>query len=785
MPSSESGEEDDPLYIDQDDAQSFMQPSLSPEATRLTSPRTPAAEKAAAMERLQGGGLFDVIEGSAISGPVPSSVEQASGSARGLSLGQLPTSPYRFPSPWQAGPKQLVIQDDRETRPFSGIAGHARDRSSSSGGNDALKRIREAFPSINLPPNFFSGLTSPTFFSGSSGHKNQTPDPKRSTLALDGSAESRQAAPLNSAKPEVQVTPPSTSRPRTVRRSTSDESMLYHSLSRVSSFGDDNRWGHIREQTNSRLKAIKDSWDRPTFKMPQLPDFLPAPLKKTSDSMSSPGLPHIGSAPRDGTMSDLDQALESLTGDVVIMGGYRGSILRSTKTNRQVWVPVKVGLNIRKVNLEVGLDPEDEERMEENIYASGMLQNIGPVDISKRLFKRLRECDNAKSGKLRVWDYGWDWRLSPRLLSRKLISFLEQLPSNQASQQGDRGATVIAHSLGGLITRHAVNQRPELFAGIIYAGTPKTCINILGPIRNGDAVLLNEKVLTAQVNFSLRTTFVFLPEDGFCFINKNNGEQFPVDFYDPKEWAKYCLSPCIEPALPPYTARQSSLGSLLNLGNSLPSLPLRTRGNSSASETRRPPSPRNVAADATRRAEVQNDHTIAPQMGTKHNNTRAQQQQGPENITTRNKSMEYLTRTLAETKQFRAELAHQPRFTEANLYPPMAVMYGKDTPTVYAAHVPCREAIACADVYDNLLFQSGDGVVLARQAMLPEGFDVVKGGRVSTDRGHITILGDLEAVGRALGAVVRGRQKGIGLGLQGHGGEATSQRGNPAMRNEV
>jgi hypothetical protein len=84
---------------------------------------------------------------------------------------------------------------------------------------------------------------------------------------------------------------------------------------------------------------------------------------------------------KDSNLSELDRALESLTGDVVIMGGYRGSVLRSTRTKRQVWVPVKLGLNIRKVNLEVGLEPEDEERMEETIYPSGMLQNIGPVDI--------------------------------------------------------------------------------------------------------------------------------------------------------------------------------------------------------------------------------------------------------------------------------------------------------------------------------------------------------------------------------------------------------------------
>lgn len=115
------------------------------------------------------------------------------------------------------------------------------------------------------------------------------------------------------------------------------------------------------------------------------------------------------------------------------MGGYRGSILRSTKPPyRRLWVPVKVGLKIRKVNMEVGLDPQDEQEMENHIFASGMLQNIGPVDISRRLFKKLRECENAQTGRLRVHDYGYDWRLS-RISSRKdlPISSRRFPPTNQ------------------------------------------------------------------------------------------------------------------------------------------------------------------------------------------------------------------------------------------------------------------------------------------------------------------------------------------------------------------
>ncbi|KAH8161883.1 hypothetical protein CIB48_g6372 [Xylaria polymorpha] len=797
---SDDGEE--PLDIDQDDVQSFIQPALSPIATRLALPKTPAAEKAAAMDQLPGGGLFSVVESTPTVEPIshippsrspgleavaPISSHQAR-QQRGFTLGQLPSSlPYmkNFPSPWVSGPKELVVDNESGSKSaMASVFSQNRHLRSSSGGQDTLKRLRDALPSISLP----------SFFSGPSFAKPTEFDGKGLVISSDGSAESRQIySPVGYPTTQDKLTttnsvnrsrdglsnsrPPSSiqsSRPRAMRRSTSDESMLYHSLSKVSSYGDDDRWNHIREQRNSRLKAITDSWDRPTFKLPQLPNILPAPLKRnpllafeaSEEQQSDQFRSMTISEAKDSNLSELDRALESLTGDVVVMGGYRGSVLRSTRTRRQVWVPVKLGLNIRKVNLEVGLDPEDEERMEETIYSSGMLQNIGPVDISRRLIRKLRECENAKTGKLRVWDYGYDWRLSPHLLSRKLVDFLRHLPSNKGLEDHrDRGATVIAHSLGGLITRHAINQRPDLFAGVIYAGTPQKCINVLGPLRNGDAVLFNEKVLTAQVNFSLRTTFVFLPEDGFCFINKHTGEEYSVDFYDPQQWVKYAWSPCIEPALPAYNPRVPSRPSLRELSERLPS-PLRSRGNSAAGDTRPPQATtRNMIAEAARRIEVSHDRTLAPQIGTlSSESSSAQQQQQHTALGQRDRNMAYLTRTLAEIKQFRAETYHRPQHTQTNSYPPLAIIYGKDTPTVWAAHVSSREAIACTDAYDDLVFRSGDGVVLAKEAMLPEGYELVKGGRISTDRGHITILGDLESVGRALQAVIRGRRKGIGLG---------------------
>ena len=130
----------------------------------------------------------------------------------------------------------------------------------------------------------------------------------------------------------------------------------------------------------------------------------------------------------------------------------------------------------------------------------------------------------------------------------------------------------------------------------------------------------------------------------------------------------------------------------------------------------------------------------------------------------REKAFEYLTRTLASVKKFKQDLVFNSEHAASNAYPPISVIYGKSTPTVFGAKVDGRDSIKHADAYDQLAFASGDGVVLARAAMVPEGYTTTRGGVVSSERGHVTLLSDLEAVGKCLNAIMLARRRGVGIG---------------------
>ncbi|KAJ5082172.1 hypothetical protein N7532_011215 [Penicillium argentinense] len=605
--------------------------------------------------------------------------------------------------------------------------------------------------------------------------------------------------------------------PPSLRRSSSDQSLYLRASSTASSLEQRPLYENIHSQVNSRFKAIKDSlqdsssrllsmpslhlqdirsdWSsRPFFAEPGAP---PQGAQTGPKGMHGASIPHAATAPPppknypQSTHPILEDAMSELTGDVVILGGYRGSILRSAKPpHRQLWVPMKVGLNLRKVDLEVGLTREDEERMEESIIPSGVLSHVGPVDVCRRLMKRLRQSKNATRGDLRVWDYGYDWRLSPELLSARLIAFLERLPCNRPSMDGslksNRGATVIAHSLGGLITRHAVNQRPDLFAGVVYAGVPQHCVNILGPLRNGDDVLLSSRVLTAQVNFTFRTSFALLPEDGHCFIDKQSKEEFRVDFFDANNWEEYRLSPCMGPALPPPNTGRgfkdlANIGKRFSIGPGQRDLQDLSLHESDMSGTNDPNTTESSTEEVLRNTRPLSVPTAAA-IATSNKASEGLPLDGlmgpvvqPRGGGIANKisttctipkaaATKYLQRTLPEVKKFKSELNFQPSHQAENRYPPVAVLYGKSVPTVYGARVTSREAIKQQDAYDDLAFAAGDGVCLASAAMLPPGYRIIKDGLVKSDRGHVGLLGDLEGVGQCLKAIARGRKEGVGMG---------------------
>lgn len=807
---------------DGDDASSLVAVSISRAQNDMKSPTTPAAMKAQALnasrdyfqaEPENETQLFDEPSGQETppEHPRANPRQQANKSSEPEKQIQPTPSPWRAPSANQKPDKRSSLVSSI----LDAAGSYTRPRASSGSSIvDGIRKRLPNMPSMSMPRFYeFSGFgdsSRPTLGpagpglvrpSARSQAAENTQRPLEGSEGLASPLKSSQQSTSRDGGPCVSNDKPRAQKPDLLRRSTSDQSLyLRKAATGASEFDDYNAFANVSEMVNSRFKAISDTWQDSSLRMPKLPsmnhrEYLRPRQRTNSDETRSNTRMNTGSllqprntnenqqraSPSDASTSKhpvLKEALSRTEGDLVILGGYRGSILREAQPpHRQLWVPIKVGMNLRKADLEVGLTRKDELKMEDKIIPGGTLSHVGPVDICRRLIRKCRKCPNVQDGKLRIHDYGYDWRLSPDLLADRFIGFIEALPCNRRGvPTEERGVWVIAHSLGGLLTRYAVNKRPGLFAGVVYAGTPQNCVNILGPMRNGDDVLFSSRVLTAQVNFTLRTSYVLLPQDGRCFINKQTEERYDIDFFDANSWDEYRLSPCIKPALPRQRPeRKMSIMGSISEAMSQPAkrgswLPSWNNDTSSSSHHNQPPSvgdklddAKDDVADAAEAAKPEAPLSPALAGGSsqssKNKPTVATQSTIPVPL-----AKAYLANTLSSVLDFKQSLSHIPDLQSTNAYPPAGILFAKNTPTVYGAFVQSREAIKYDDAFEELAFAAGDGVVLASAAQLPTGYRCVRGGRIESERGHVGLLGDLEGVGQCLGAVIDARRRKVGLG---------------------
>ena len=130
----------------------------------------------------------------------------------------------------------------------------------------------------------------------------------------------------------------------------------------------------------------------------------------------------------------------------------------------------KAGFNLTKINLLLRPTKEDELNASRYIYPDGVLKNIGPIDICKKLLKKLSHKSQNKCK-----NFGYDWRLSGNIITEQFEKFFRNLQNLTG-----KPTLVIAHSMGGMIAHSAMPKNPKLFRSIVYVWVPSECMKYLG-----------------------------------------------------------------------------------------------------------------------------------------------------------------------------------------------------------------------------------------------------------------------------------------------------------------
>ena len=149
---------------------------------------------------------------------------------------------------------------------------------------------------------------------------------------------------------------------------------------------------------------------------------------------------------------------------VVIIQGAMGSRLKDSETGQEHW-PGSLGNVVFSDyrNLRLEIDPETLEPLPSNLVAGGIADSLGGVDFYGRILSTLENAAGytasvpgtpAAHGEQRYYIFSYDWRQDNVATARELDKFIAQIREDYGAP--DLKVDIVAHSMGGLITRYFV-----------------------------------------------------------------------------------------------------------------------------------------------------------------------------------------------------------------------------------------------------------------------------------------------------------------------------------------
>lgn len=449
--------------------------------------------------------------------------------------------------------------------------------------------------------------------------------------------------------------------------------------------------------------------------------------------------------------------LKALRGNVVILGGFRGSVLQQTnskgKAPRVLWPNVHEAIFKRDTDPDLAMLLSADEAYGGSEYTGGesrmvdlsngiesgsMLDRIGvsnslpPVlDLGFSLGRRLEQLNKRRKNDPDSWvqveQWGYDFRADLEETTDELLKFLTKL---KASARDGQGATVFAHSMGGLVLLNAISKAEDLslFKQVVFFGTPfQGCPGIFSPFRYGDGFFRQVNLCNPYTSSSWPSSFYLLPHRSSFFTP--DGKPIELDLSNIKTWDKYGLSPlaagvsdsCERGLTGPATRRPSTL---------VEGLHPRLQDSVGMS-----PAPRNtgkkrkVEQERTKSSEALHPSNATPEMIRAH-----------------------FERCIKRIESFRARLktSHVP----GKKYPPMAIVAANRVRTVKGTMISeSKPEKFVEEGYKSLVFDWGDGVILWESAVgIPGGWGKEVTKVVESKFGHMTLLADHESIDEALKA---------------------------------
>ncbi len=245
---------------------------------------------------------------------------------------------------------------------------------------------------------------------------------------------------------------------------------------------------------------------------------------------------------------------------VIVIPGILGSRLRDRRTHDDVWPPLTIWslLFDRQQQLELKFDPTGLEVLPDEIEAYDVFEGALGQDFYGQIVRTLGDSGGYNRGtpgmpvdpkKRWYYVFAFDWRQDNVVTARKLDALIEQIRRDYG--QPTLKVDVIAHSMGGLITRYYLrygtkdvlngNDFPVNLRGaaklhtVILLGTPNLgSVSSVHRLYNGWTLGLRR--ISAETLATMPSLYQLFPHPLNDWLIASDGQPRNIDLFDVGVW---------------------------------------------------------------------------------------------------------------------------------------------------------------------------------------------------------------------------------------------------------
>ncbi|MEE8349164.1 MAG: hypothetical protein V3R94_06325 [Acidobacteriota bacterium] len=236
---------------------------------------------------------------------------------------------------------------------------------------------------------------------------------------------------------------------------------------------------------------------------------------------------------------------------VIFIPGFYGSALKNSQTSERIWLTASEALwGSSTLALDEGglAIPKTID-----LVPDGILRKVRAIpflweeDIYDSILKKL---EGRLGESARIIPFAYDWRRN----NLKAVAQLGQL-IDELLREGTPSISIVAHSMGGLITAYylrygttdpATKSPRETWEGlekidrVVLAGVPfRGSMLRLREMQSGARFGLNKTLVTREAASSFPSSYQLLPLIGDSLILSQNLAPIPHALSDPENWAQH------------------------------------------------------------------------------------------------------------------------------------------------------------------------------------------------------------------------------------------------------